>query len=154
MRLFTYLPISRIAEIKEFFAYNINLIRSRLGGADAVVYLDNAPACCIDIDRNALGLSDCVVYKYVDYGNRSETILSILSIAEPGDVVVDSDVELVPSFIDVYRKARGLSTKLVGVADINGKLGVRDVVIDNIPHTRVLYNKRGHSPVFSGLSRP
>ncbi len=150
MRLFTYLPISRIMEIKEYFAYNINLIRSRLGSADAVVYLDNAFSCCIDIDHDALGLSNSAVYKYVDYGNRSETILSILSIAEPGDVIVDSDVELMPSFIDVYGKAHGFSAGLIGIADVGGLPGPRDVVFSGVPYTRILYNKRGHSPVFFG----
>lgn len=150
MRLFTYLPIARISEIKEFFTYNYKLLRDRLGYEGAVVYLDNAPTCCLDVDVDALGLDERVEYRYVNYGNRSETVLLALSYTESGDVIVDSDVELTRDFINAYERARKLSVELVGVADVGGKPGPRDIIINDIPHTRILYKKRGHSPVFFG----
>jgi hypothetical protein len=142
--LFTYLPIARIEELRDFFTHNLRLL-SRLDNVNAVVYLDNAPTCCLNIN---VGID--VEIRNVNYGNRSETVLSILSDAEPRDVIVDSDVELMPSFIDVYVKARKLDAGLVGVADVGGSPGPRDIIINGIPHTRILFQKRGHSPIFFG----
>ena len=40
--------------------------------------------------------------------------------------------------------------RLIGIADVNERPGKRDVVVNGVPHTEILYPKMGHLPVFFG----
>jgi hypothetical protein len=167
MKLITYLPISRVEDIREYQVENIRLLRPD----EFVVFIDNV--------RHILEIEDMVrkiVYDSVDeavdgkvsvrmyfvnVGNRSETLLMALKIAERGDVIVDSDVILHRDFPNIPRIAVGMrdvNAQLIGIADVGGKPGPRDVMIKvrvnggdyPVTATRIVFNKRGHSPVFFG----
>ncbi len=159
MRLITYLPISRIGDIEEYQYDNVRLLNPE----EFIVIIDNT--------NNLRGLEDAVYeaikeaasvrVRPVNVGNRSETLLMALEVAERGDVIVDSDVVLHRSFPSVLRTVMEMSgdnTQLIGVADADGKPTPRDVMtkvrVDGgdypITATRIVLNRRGHSPVFFG----
>jgi len=159
MRLITYLPISRIGDIEEYQYDNVRLLNPE----EFIVIIDNT--------NNLRGLEDAVYeaikeaasvrVRPVNVGNRSETLLMALEVAERGDVIVDSDVVLHRSFPSVLRTVMEMSgdnTQLIGVADVDGKPTPRDVMtkvrVDGgdypITATRIVLNRRGHSPVFFG----
>ena len=140
MNLITYLPASRLSDLTDYFKANIELLRPRR----AVVYVDNI------VDCGLLKQPIEADYVCVNYGNRGETWLDILSNVYVGDVVVDSDVVLDRSFPEVYGKAIGMGAKMIGIADVGDKPGPRDVVVDGVPYTKILVNARGQSPVFFG----
>ena len=146
MRLITYLPVSRLGDLTEYFETNIELLKPR----KVLVYVDNV----FDCDDLNLPLrymdEDEVEFECVDYGNRGETVLRILEDVLPGDVIVDSDVVLDKRFTEVYEKATNIDAKLIGIADVREKPGKRDVVINGIPRTKILMQRLGHSPVFFG----
>lgn len=144
MRLITYLPVSRLGDLTEYFETNIELLKP----SEVLVYVDNVFDC--DDLNLPLRFMDNAEFDCVDYGNRGETVLRILEDVLPGDVIVDSDVVLDKSFIKAYEKAMSMDAKLIGIADINGKPSTRDVVKGGIPYTRILYTRRGYSPVFFG----
>jgi len=159
MRLITYLPISRIGDIEEYQYDNVRLLNPE----EFIVIIDNT--------NNLRGLED-VVYEAikgaasvrvrpVNVGNRSETLLMALSIAERGDVIVDSDVILdskFPHFLEIVKAMSGNDAQLIGIADANERPGPRDTTMTikigddeyAVNATRIVYNKRGHSPVFFG----
>jgi len=159
MRLITYLPISRIGDIEEYQYDNVRLLNPE----EFIVIIDNT--------NNLRGLED-VVYEAiketvsvrvrpVNVGNRSETLLMALEVAERGDVIVDSDVVLhkdFPSLLRTVMEMSGDNTQLIGIADVDGKPGPRDVMTKvkvnggdhPITATRIVLNRRGHSPVFFG----
>ena len=144
MRLITYLPVSRLGDLTEYFGANIELLKP----SEVLVYVDNVFDC--DDLNLPLRFRGNVEFECVDYGNRGETILDILEVALPGDVIVDSDVVLDKSFIGVYEKAMNMGVKLIGIADVNDRPGKRDVVINGIPHTEVIMQRLGYSPIFFG----
>ena len=144
MRLITYLPMSRLNDLVEYFVANIELLRPN----HIMIFIDNVRDC--KYANPPLSNEYDTKYVCINYGNRSETVLNILESVDRGDVVVDSDVVLDKSFTKIYEKAINMNTKLIGIADVNGKPSIRDVVKDGIPYTRILYAKRGHSPVFFG----
>mgnify|MGYP001772483597 CR=1 FL=1 len=163
MKLITYLPISRIEDVREYQVENIRLLKP----SEFVVFIDNVNYMReIEgvVHKTIEGLVDGgvgVSVNFVNVGNRSETLLMALSIAERGDVIVDSDVVLHRNFPSVLRtvmEMSGVNTQLVGVADADGKPGPRDVVTKvrvgggdyPITATRIVFNRRGHSPVFFG----
>jgi hypothetical protein len=163
MKLITYLPISRIEDIREYQVENIRLLKP----SEFVVFIDNVNYMreIEDMVRKTIeGLVDGeigVSVNFVNVGNRSETLLMALGDAERGDVVVDSDVVLHSSFPSVLRTVMemiGDNTQLIGVADVDGKPGSRDVMTKvsvgggdyPITATRIVLNRRGHSPVFFG----
>jgi len=159
VKLITYLPISRVEDIGDYQYDNIKLLRPR----ELVVFIDNV--------NNLEGLED-MVYEAVrdsvdvkvipvNVGNRSETLLMALSIAERGDVIVDSDVILdskFPHFLEIVKAMSDNDTQLIGIADANERPGPRDTTMTikigddeyAVNATRIVYNKRGHSPVFFG----
>jgi hypothetical protein len=159
MRLITYLPISRIGDIEEYQYDNVRLLNPE----EFIVIIDNT--------NNLRGLED-VVYEAikgaasvrvrpVNVGNRSETLLMALSIAERGDVIVDSDVILhreFPNLLEVVKEMSGDNTQLIGVAEVGSKPTPRDVRVKAkvgnneypINATKIVYNKRGFNPVFFG----
>jgi len=163
MKLITYLPISRIEDIREYQVENIRLLKP----SEFVVFIDNVNYTreIGDMVRKSIeGLVDGridVSVNFVNVGNRSETLLMALSIAERGDVIVDSDVILdskFPHFLEIVKAMSGNDTQLIGIADANGKPGSRDTTMTirigndeySVAATRIVYNKRGHSPVFFG----
>jgi hypothetical protein len=163
MKLITYLPISRIEDIREYQVENIRLLKP----SEFVVFIDNANYIgeIVGVVRKTIeGLVGGEVGVNVDFtnvGNRSETLLMALEVAERGDVIVDSDVVLHRSFPSVLRTVMEMSgdnSQLIGVADADGKPGPRDVMtkvrVDGgdypVTATRIVLNRRGHSPVFFG----
>jgi len=162
MKLITYLPISRIEDIKEYQIENIRLLKP----SEFEVFIDNVNYVreVLDAVRKTIeGLVGGVDVRvnFTNVGNRSETLLMALEESDRGDVIVDSDVVLHRNFPSVLRTVMEMSgdnTQLVGVADVDGKPGPRDVmtkvrVTDGdypITATRIVFNKRGHSPVFFG----
>jgi len=163
MKLITYLPISRIEDIREYQVENIRLLKP----SEFVVFIDNVNYMreIEDMVRKTIeGLVDGeigVSVNFVNVGNRSETLLMALGDAERGDVIVDSDVVLHRSFPSVLRTVMEMSgdnTQLIGIADADGKPGPRDVITKvrvgggdyPITATRIVLNRCGHSPVFFG----
>lgn len=144
MRLITYLPVSRLHDLREYFEANIELLRP----SQVLIFVDNVLDC--GVLNLPLQYRDNVVYECVDYGNRGETVLKILKGALPGDVIIDSDVVLDKSFTKIYGAAMSMNAKLIGIADVSGKPGKRDVIIGGIPHTEVVIQRLGSSPVFFG----
>jgi hypothetical protein len=157
--LITYLPISRIGDIEEYQYDNVRLLNPE----EFIVIIDNT--------NNLRGLEDAVYeaikeaasvrVRPVNVGNRSETLLMALEVAERGDVIVDSDVVLhrdFPSLLRTVMEMSGDNTQLIGIADVDGKPTPRDVMtkvrVDGgdypITATRIVLNRRGHSPVFFG----
>ncbi|WP_054855445.1 hypothetical protein [Vulcanisaeta sp. JCM 16161] len=63
----------------------------------------------------------------------------MLGIAEAGDVIVNGAI-LEDSFMRYYETARRLGSRLVGVADVGGRPGPRDLEIDGVPHVRVVHS--------------
>ena len=162
MKLITYLPISRVEDIREYQIENIRLLRP----SEFVVFIDNANYIgeVVDMVRkiveSLVGGVDVRV-DFTNVGNRSETLLMALEVAERGDVIVDSDVVLHRSFPSVLRTVMEMSSdnsQLIGVADVDGKPGPRDVMTKvkvgggdyPITATRIVLNRHGHSPVFFG----
>jgi len=159
MRLITYLPISRIGDIEEYQYDNVRLLNPE----EFIVIIDNT--------NNLKGLED-VVYEAiketvsvrvrpVNVGNSSESLLIALSMAEKGDVIVNSDVILhreFPNLLEVVKEMSGDNTQLIGVAEVGSKPTPRDVRIKAkvgnneypINATKIVYNKRGFNPVFFG----
>jgi hypothetical protein len=162
MKLITYLPISRVEDIREYQIENIRLLRP----SEFVVFIDNVNYMREVEDaihktiEGLVGVIDVRV-NFVNVGNRSETLLMALEDARRGDVIVDSDVVLhrdFPSLLKTAEEMSGDNTQLIGVADADGKPGPRDVMtkvrVDGgdypITATRIVLNRRGHSPVFFG----
>jgi hypothetical protein len=159
MRLITYLPISRIGDIEEYQYDNVRLLNPE----EFIVVIDNT--------NNLKGLED-VVYEAikeaasvrvrpVDVGNSVESLLIALSMAEKGDVIVNSDVILhreFPTLLEVVKEMSGDNMQLIGVAEVGSKPTPRDVRIKAkvgnneypINATKIVYNKRDFSPVFFG----
>ena len=167
MRLITYLPISRIGDIEEYQYDNVRLLNPE----EFIVVIDNT--------NNLRGLED-VVYEAiketvsvrvrpVNVGNSSESLLIALSMAEKGDVIVNSDVILhrgFPNLLEVVKEMSGDNMQLIGVAEVGSKPTPRDVRIKAkvgnndtvsvgnneypINATKIVYNKRGFNPVFFG----
>jgi len=163
MKLITYLPISRIEDIREYQVENIRLLKP----SGFVVFIDNVNYIreIEDVVRKTVGGlvggGIGVSVNFVNVGNRGETLLMALGVAERGDVIVDSDVTLhrdFPSLLRTVMEMSGGNTQLIGVADADGKPGPRDVMtkvrVDGgdypITATRIVFNRRGHSPVFFG----
>ncbi len=163
MKLITYLPISRIEDIREYQVENIRLLKP----SEFVVFIDNVNYMreIEDMVRKTIeGLVDGgvgVSVNFTNVGNRSETLLMALEDAERGDVIVDSDVVLhrdFPSLLRTVMEMSGDNTQLIGVADVDGKPGPRDVMIRvrvggvdyPVTATRIVFSRRGHSPVFFG----
>jgi len=165
MRLITYLPISRIGDIEEYQYDNVRLLNPE----EFIVIIDNT--------NNLRGLED-VVYEAikgaasvrvrpVNVGNRSETLLMALSIAERGDVIVDSDVILhreFPNLLEVVKEMSGDNTQLIGVAEVGSKPTPRDVRVkakvgNNEMNTRLMQQRLfttsvASIPCFSAPSKP
>jgi hypothetical protein len=167
MRLITYLPISRIGDIEEYQYDNVRLLNPE----EFIVVIDNT--------NNLRGLED-VVYEAikeaasvrvrpVNVGNSGESLLIALSMAEKGDVIVNSDVILhreFPTLLEVVKEMSGDNMQLIGIAEVGSKPTPRDVRIKAkvgnndtvsvgnneypINATRIVYNKRGFNPVFFG----
>jgi len=159
MKLITYLPISRVEDIREYQIENIRLLRP----SEFEVFIDNVNYMREVEDvihKMVSGVIDVRV-NFVNVGNRSETLLMALGVAERGDVIVDSDVVLhrdFPSLLRSVMEMSGDNSQLIGVADADGKPGPRDVMtkvrVDGgdypVTATRIILNRRGHSPVFFG----
>jgi len=163
MKLITYLPVSRIEDIREYQVENIRLLKP----SEFVVFIDNVnymreiEGMVHKTIEGLVGGGIDVRVNFVNVGNRSETLLMALEVAERGDVIVDSDVVLhrdFPSVLKTVMEMSGVNTQLIGVADADGKPGPRDVMtkvrVDGgdypITATRIVFNRRGHSPVFFG----
>lgn len=129
MRLIIYVP-SGVGELEGVLRANAELVRP----SELIVFTDDARYCVRGLPSDV----HCVGY------GGAEALLGMLRIAEPGDVIVNGAV-LTDKFIKYYEVARKLDSKLVGVADINEGLGRRDLVINGVPHARVLH---GNSPPF------
>jgi hypothetical protein len=163
MKLITYLPISRVEDIREYQVENIRLLRPSEFEVfiDNVNYLREVEDAIHKTIEGLVGGGIGVRVNFVNVGNRSETLLMALGVAERGDVIVDSDVTLhrdFPSLLRTVMEMSGANTQLIGVADADGKPGPRDVMtkvrVDGgdypITATRIVFNKRGFSPVFFG----
>jgi len=162
MKLITYLPISRIEDIREYQVENLRLLKPN----EFVVFIDNANYIgeIVDMVRKIVeGLVGGVDVRvnFTNVNNRSETLLMALEESDRGDVIVDSDVVLhrnFPSVLKTVMEMSDVNTRLVGVADADGKPSPRDVMIKvgvgggdyPITATKIVFNKRGHSPVFFG----
>ena len=122
MRLIVYVPgYARSPE--DVLRVNTELVKP----SELVVFTDDYHYC-VRGSRDA---------QCIDYGG-AEAVLRMLSIARPGDVIVNGAI-LDSQFSKYYEAARRLDSRLVGIADIAERLGSRDAVINGIPHTRVLH---------------
>lgn len=145
--LVTYLPFHRIHEVSEYFVKNIEILKPR----NAIVYVDNVyHEKQREIINNVMP-SDVEV-RVDNWRNRNNTWLAMLkSFLDINDIVivVDSDVTLIESFIEKFDKMLSLG-KMIGVEDIKIGLKPRDIIINGIPYTKIIYYKHGYSPIFFG----
>ena len=148
MKLITYLPVSRLNDIEEYQVKNIKLLRpeSFIIFVDHLKDTSHVSAIIHDIVKD---LVEVQVYA-VNVGNKSETLLMSLEAAKPEDVIVDSDVVLSEDFVNYYKRVLNMQYKLAGVADAKSKPTMRDFSCNDFICTKIVLNKRGHSPVFFG----